>query len=106
MDRNHSTLTPSGDVQLAQGSPLNRRSVSELVADFWPLLVVLIGTLIVIAPIWGAGYPWGSDVWGHLQRANYMGSSIRQNGLFAGLDSSNWMPDWYMGDPMNVYYPP
>ncbi len=66
----------------------------------------MAGTLAVILPVWQAGYPWGSDTWGHLQRAAYMGETIREYGLGEGIARSAWMPDWYMGDPTRVYYPP
>lgn len=35
-----------------------------------------------------------------------MAEAIRQQGLVAGFVHSAWMPDWYLGDPMRVYYPP
>lgn len=35
-----------------------------------------------------------------------MGDSIREKGLTDGIIQTEWMPDWYMGDPMRVYYPP
>lgn len=69
-------------------------------------LTVLIGILILLIPLWKEGYPWGSDSWGHLQRAAYMGHTIREYGIWDGLFKSAWMPDWYMGDPTQVYYPP
>jgi uncharacterized membrane protein len=71
------------------------------------LIIVLVGTLVVIFPIWLPGYPWGSDTWGHLQTAAHVGESIRQYGLIDGLfQQSQWMSDWYMGHPVYVYYPP
>ncbi len=61
----------------------------------------------MVAPIWQSGYPLaGSDSWGHLHRAAYMGRLIRDQGIIDGLVHSAWMPDWYMGDPTRVYYPP
>ncbi len=65
-----------------------------------------MGTLAVLAPVWKPGYPWGSDTWGHLQRAAFMGRLMREQGAFQGFAASAWMPDWYMGDPALVYYPP
>lgn len=35
-----------------------------------------------------------------------MGQTLRQDGLWDGIVHSAWMPDWYMGDPTRVYYPP
>lgn len=35
-----------------------------------------------------------------------MADSIQELGLIEGFRSSAWMPDWYMGDPTRVYYPP
>lgn len=78
----------------------------QLVPLTLPALVVVIGALLVTAPVWGAGYPWGSDSWGHLQQAAYIGKTLRQYGLFEGLRQSAWMPDWYLGTPTYVYYPP
>ncbi len=60
----------------------------------------------MLLPIWQPGYPWGTDSWGHIQRAASMGRTIREHGLLTGFAQSEWMPDWYMGDPMRVYYPP
>ena len=31
---------------------------------------------------------------------------MREQGTFKGFTESAWMPDWYMGDPALVYYPP
>jgi hypothetical protein len=70
------------------------------------VLLLIGGILLIVRPIWGAGYPWGSDTWGHLDRAQYMGDMIRLHGLADGFVKSAWMPDWYLGDPMRVYYPP
>lgn len=68
--------------------------------------MVLAAVLVVIFPIWRPGYPWGSDTWGHLHRANYMQQMIREYGWVDGFLKSAWMTDWYMGDPTRVYYPP
>jgi hypothetical protein len=35
-----------------------------------------------------------------------MGDALRGAGLWKGLVQGAWMPDWYMGDPTWVYYPP
>lgn len=71
-----------------------------------PLALVVIGVLVILYPIWQPGFPWGSDTWGHLQRAHDMGTAIRNDGLLTGFVRSAWMPDWYLGDPTRVYYPP
>src|ERR1700694_5313100 len=72
----------------------------------FPALVVVISALLITAPIWGIGDPWGSDSWGHLQQATFIGQTLRQYGLLEGLRQSAWMPDWYLGTPTYVYYPP
>ncbi len=66
----------------------------------------MIAVLVILSPVWQPGFPWGSDTWGHLQRAHQMGETIRQHGLLDGFLKSAWMPDWYLGDPTRVYYPP
>lgn len=62
--------------------------------------------VLVVAPVWAPGYPWGSDTWGHLHRANYMLEALQTYGWVDGFFKSAWMTDWYMGDPTRVYYPP
>lgn len=69
-------------------------------------MLLVLGVLWIIAPVWSPGYPWGSDSWGHLHRANYMLEAIQQHGWVDGFFKSAWMTDWYMGDPTRVYYPP
>jgi hypothetical protein len=71
-----------------------------------PLFLLIAAVILVVYPIWQPGYPWGSDTWGHLQRALYMGNTIREQGLWEGFIHSAWMPQWYLGDPARVYYPP
>jgi hypothetical protein len=68
--------------------------------------LTLVAASAVLAPIWREGYPWGSDTWGHLQRAAYLGDALREGGLWKGSLQGAWMPDWYMGDPTWAYYPP
>ncbi|NJL94576.1 MAG: hypothetical protein HC915_13055 [Anaerolineae bacterium] len=72
------------------------------------MLAVLASSLVILAPvIWL--YPEtaiGADTYGHLQRAHFLGENLRTYGLLEGLAQSAWMPDWYLGDPTGVYYPP
>ena len=35
-----------------------------------------------------------------------MAGSIESHGWLQGFFDSAWLPDWYMGDPTRVYYPP
>jgi hypothetical protein len=84
---------------------LSRRDAEEAVrpnirALFVGGAAVIVITLLLLIPVWQSGAPWGSDSWGHLHRAAFLNRELRSGG------SGAWMPDWYLGDPAWVYYPP
>src|SRR5690606_20422412 len=78
----------------------------QFVVWAFALIFVCLAGAVVIYPVWNVGYPWGSDSWGHLHRAEHMAQIIQSEGIVQGFFNSAWMADWYMGDPTRVYYPP
>jgi uncharacterized membrane protein len=79
-----------------------RRKARHAVAAF----VILAATLVVH---WGvlfppdpfARYPWSSDAWGHLIKAEYLRDQIEQGYWYPDL-----FPHWYSGQQMLRYYAP
>ncbi|MCI0438812.1 MAG: hypothetical protein L0177_06730, partial [Chloroflexi bacterium] len=69
-------------------------------------LVILAATLIVYRGVIfqadpSARYPWSSDAWGHLIKADYLLDQIEQGNLYPDL-----FPQWYSGQQMLRYYAP
>ena len=48
-----------------------------------------------------ARYPWSSDAWGHLIKAEYLAEQIGQGNYYPDL-----FPQWYNGQQMLRYYAP
>jgi len=63
--------------------------------------VILIAVLLVLYLIYSRNYPKGSDVFGHIYKADYLYHAIL-NGEWAPLYS----PDWYNGLELFRYWPP
>lgn len=104
-----STATPkTGVVQDTRPSEGNLSSLYGWILAHAGWLAVIIATLAILLPIiWiNPDVALGADTLGHLHRASFMGETIRSYGLIDGIVQSAWMPDWYMGDPTWVYYPP
>ncbi len=69
-------------------------------------LVILAATLIVyrgvvFQPDPAARYPWSSDAWGYLIKADYLLGQIEEGNLYPDL-----FPQWYSGQQMLRYYAP
>jgi uncharacterized membrane protein len=74
------------------------RSVSTVIF----LGVAVAFTLWLARPLLLAdGYPWGTDVYGHLARVWYLAKTIAATGSIP-----SWFPYWYSGTPLLQYYPP
>ena len=46
-------------------------------------------------------YPWSSDAWGHLVKADYLGDQIDDGVYYPDL-----FPAWYSGQQLLRYFPP
>lgn len=67
--------------------------------------MLALAFVILLSFVWLGGYPFGTDAWGHMVRAEYVAERIHQSGWAAWFDTA-WMPTWYMGDPVRTFYPP
>jgi uncharacterized membrane protein len=75
-------------------SVLNIRTLS--------IVALLAFVVWLSSPVLGkSGWPFGTDVHGHLARVWYMTEGIRTNGSIP-----EWLPHWYNGTPISQYYPP
>src|SRR5690606_36098145 len=57
----------------------------QFVVWAFALIFVCLSGAVVIYPVWNVGYPWGSDSWGHLHRAEHMAQIIQSEGIVQGF---------------------
>lgn len=74
---------------------------SYLVGGALILLAVVTAYYNLLFPPTGQIYPWGSDTWGHLQKAEYLYGEILHGNFFPEFTA-----DWYNGYQPFRYYAP
>ncbi|MCZ6539628.1 MAG: 6-pyruvoyl-tetrahydropterin synthase-related protein, partial [Chloroflexi bacterium] len=70
------------------------------------VLVIVLATFVLYAGVVfprdsDAIYPWSSDAWGHLIKAEYLRQEIGEGNWYPDL-----FPEWYSGQQMLRYFPP
>ncbi len=69
-------------------------------------LVIIVATMVIYFGVIfprdaDAIYPWSSDAWGHLVKADYLGEQIGDGVFYPDL-----FPAWYSGQQLLRYFPP
>ncbi len=84
-----------------EGRPSASRLRLLLAAAIIVAVAVVVYRQVVFPPDPAVRYPWSSDTWGHLIKAEYLLEQVRQGHWYPDL-----FPYWYSGQQMLRYYAP